>query len=313
MTELSIDLKKILSQIREQTFYIIKEGWPEMSELMNVMLPDPLDPMALLPIAVSVAVGADAEELIPISASVLLFDLSLRIIDDCADLDNPKALHLAIGKGAAINYAMSFNALALKKIWEEGRTHNVSDALLANYFEAYLNVCKGQHSDLNVIANTLDEYKNIVRMKTVAAYEFATVIGSLTVVSNESDVKLCRECGNRIAWMSQILNDIEGLWFPQTTNNRELEKGSFPVLYALESDEVNAQKLRKIYSSKNLNRKAVCSLLDEMNIRTQLIELAMDYRDEALKIIHKARNPEGEKILKIWFDWMLRDTTHLLR
>ena len=187
------------------------------------------------------------------------------------------------------------------------------DGIIDNYFSSFLQVCQGQDNDINRSVSTLVEYEEVVKRKTVAAYEFAAVVGARAASADSTTIDLCAQCGEHLGWMVQILDDLEALWFPVMENDPEIERLTFPVLLGLTIDHPNAQTLERLYRAKEYDRPRICALLDEMNVRTRLMNLALDHRDKAIEILeHDSFNPEGGAILKLWLDWLMRDGTRLL-
>ncbi|MEP0857170.1 polyprenyl synthetase family protein [Trichocoleus sp. DQ-U1] len=313
MNELSVNLIDTLVRIRNQAVAMSKGSWSELETLIDSILPDPLNPIALLPIATGKAVGGKLDELIHVAAAVVLIDGSLRIIDDCADKDNPDALYESIGVGRSVNYAMALNTIATRELWRSSLSSDMVKGLLNNYFCSFLQVCQGQDFDINKRINSLPEYQEIVKLKTVAAYEFAAVVGARIACSESNAIALCSNCGAHLGWMTQILDDIEALWFPITENSLEIEKLSFPILLGLTINHSNAHLLEKLCHEKEFDRIQICKLLDEMKVRTRLMNLALDHRDKAIESLSGSLNPEGSQILKIWLDWLLRDGARLLK
>ncbi|MEO1352867.1 MAG: polyprenyl synthetase family protein, partial [Cyanobacteria bacterium J06635_15] len=283
MNELSLDLVEILVNIRNQILTITEEEWPELGNLIDSVLPNPLNPMALLPIATGRAVGGNVRDLIPIASAVILFDLSLRIVDDCADQDDSGAIYHAIGIGRAVNYAMALNTIATRELWRVALPADRLSKLLTAYFHSFLQVCRGQDDDLSKRVTTLDSYQEVVRLKTIAAYEFAAAIGAHVGTADSDAISTCSVCGVHLGWMAQILNDIEALWFPKLENHPEIKKMTFPVLLGLSIDHPNAKEIENLYRIQAFDRAHMCALLDEMDVRTRLMNLALDHRDRAIK------------------------------
>src|SRR5512144_1696098 len=111
MSAASFDLQATLADVRARVLSLGREAWPELGATVDAALPDPLDPWVLLPIATGVAAGARMEDLERAAAAISLVELSLRIVDDCADRDNPDALACTVGPGPAMNVALALQPL----------------------------------------------------------------------------------------------------------------------------------------------------------------------------------------------------------
>ena len=300
---------EVLARIRAHCLALCQAEWAELGALVNSIFPDPLDPIALLPIATGRAAGAALEDLEQAAAATLPVSLALRIVDDYADRDDPGALDQSIGPGRAMNAALALNAIGARQF---SRQHPFQGPIQDSYYRAFLQVCQGQDRDMAQPASSLADYEAIVRLKTVAAYEFAAGIGARLASADPDLIARCSQCGLHLGWMTQILDDIESLWFPVAESAADVEKPTFPVLLGLRMDHPNAQLLGKLYQAQTYDRLRICALLDEMDVRRQLMHTALDHRDAALEALRGAPNPEGAAILQLWLDWLLRDGAHLL-
>lgn len=161
-------------------------------------------------------------------------------------------------------------------------------------------------------ATTLPEYEGIVRLKTVAAYEFATGVGARLATSDSNAADLACQCGTHLGWMIQILDDIEALWFPIQGQDTVIERRTYPVLFGLTMSHPRRPALQQLSELKSFDRVQMCRVLDEMNVRPTLLNLALDHRDKAVQLLEAAPDPEGSAILRLWLDWLLRDGARLL-
>ncbi|MBN2147580.1 MAG: polyprenyl synthetase family protein [Anaerolineales bacterium] len=301
-----LDIRLILAHIRLCCLALCQQEWLALAEIADALLPDPLDPIALIPIATGCASGSPPiDDLEQAAAALLLVSLSLRIADDCADQDNPNALYQEIGLGRAVNAALAFNAIGAR----EFSHHN---QITGFYNHAFLQVCRGQDADIAQFVDSLADYEQIVRHKTVAAYEFAAALGAHIATTDPAIIARCSQCGVHLGWMAQILDDIETLWFPETESPTEFKKTAFPILLGLSIDHPNAKLLGEIIHTQEYDRTRICELLDDMDVRARLIHTALDHRDAALTTLRGAPHPEGADILNLWLNWLLRDAARLI-
>lgn len=304
MKEVSIDLKEVLADIRERVLALGEAAWPELPYLIERSLPNPLPPMSLLPIVASEAVGVRTDKVIEVAAHIVLLDIALRTVDDCADEDNPNALYRFIGIGRAMNMAMALQTIASSGL---GRLNSIS----SEYYMSLLQVCRGQERDMKHAATTMEEYIATVKLKTVAAYRFSVLAGGLVGTEDEKLLAHCAQCGEHIGWMAQILDDIESLWFPAVTDRQTEELFTFPLFYGLGKSHPSVVELKAYMDSAHRDRTEICALLDDLNIRQELMGLALDHRDMAYQALGEPLCREGAAILKILLDWLLRDGARL--
>lgn len=305
-------VEDVLARIRERAVEMTAASdWPGAGDLTGAVLPDPLAPMALLPVATGVAAGAEIADLLDVAAAVCLFDVALRIVDDCADGDNPVGLHVGIGIGRAVNYAMALSTIASRRLCGASGDAPRSRALAEHCARAFVHVCRGQDADLSASVDSLSSYQEVVALKTVAAYEFAAAAGARIAPSDEAVVAACSRCGEHLGWMAQVLDDVEALWFP-VVDDDPIEKPTYPVLLGLTLDHPAARRLAALCRERPSRRAPICATLDEMDVRTRLMSVALDHRDAALECLAGTPQPAGRDILVHWLDRLLRDAARLV-
>jgi geranylgeranyl diphosphate synthase type I len=312
MNEIFSNLAGVLKEVRLQAVVLAQKAWPELGIIVDTALPEPMDPVALLPVATGIACGAEIGELIPVAATVIVAGLGLRILDDCADQDNPDALYLSIGSGRAMNAAAALCTVAACALSQTQLPRDRRECLISDYFSAFLQVCQGQDQEARGRARTLSEYQQVVKAKTVAAYEFAAVAGARIATADPASIARSKACGTNLGWMQQILDDIEALWFPEGPSDLSYGCLTFPVLYGLSIEHARAHELSRLCSTNAYNEEQICALLDEMDVRRKLMTLALDYRDNALASLGPPLHSHGPTILKLWLDWLFRDGERLL-
>lgn len=312
MNDLLPDLPAILANIRGQAIALAGGAWPELGALTDDLLPDPMDPVALLPVATGLACGGGVAALTPLAAAVVVMATGLRILDDCADNDDPDAFAQTAGAGRAANTAAALSAAALQAIARLPVPPDQREHLLSDSLAAYLQVCAGQEQDMVAQVRTLDGYLLIVQAKTVAAYEFVALAGARLAAADDELLARCRECGAHIGWLTQILDDIEALWFPEGPSDLELGRLTFPVLYGLAMEHPQRRSLRVQLAGPRCEVSKVRALLDEMGVRRQLMDQALDHRDAALAALAAPLHPTGQAVLQPWLDWLFRDGNRLL-
>lgn len=316
----NLDLPQILTHIRQQAVTVGQQQWLALGDFLATTLPDPLDPIALLPFATGLATGeatgnttaAQRERLVQGAALIVLANLALRIIDDCADQDDEQSVERVLGLGRAVNYAVALNNVVSQALWQMGQDLPQLQPLYVAYLNAWLTVCHGQDLDLRQVANSLQTYHAVVERKTVAAYEFAAQLGAALSTTEATSIAHCQQCGQHLGWMAQVLDDIEALWFPGAAGHNEINKYTFPLLWGLNQPGPAAQHLAAIYQHPNKDRLQICALLDEMQARVHLLEFALNHRDQALAHLKALPNPAGKQLVEIWLNWLLRDGQKLI-
>lgn len=307
-----LNLKNTLNDIRNYSIKLVKENWSEL-DFVDYLVPNPMDPMALLPVVTGSSYGAKPDDIIPVASTVVLAGIALRIFDDCADKDSKNALYLSTGIGRAIHIATGVSMIATKSIQQMSIPNDRRNNFVNDYFHTFLQVCKGQDQDINRIASTLSEYQQVVQEKTVAAYEFAAIAGTYVATSDAYAMTRSKECGAHLGWIQQILDDMEALWFPEESDgNGNEEHNTFPVLYGLSLKNPHTANLQLLASSKERDSEKICAVLDKMDVRSKLMTMALNHRDNALSILDSTPHPKYREILQHLLDWQFRDGDRLL-
>jgi geranylgeranyl pyrophosphate synthase len=307
-----VDPAILLADVRREAVALSRDAWPELGALVDAALPEPMDPVALIPVASGLACGAEPEGLVPAAAAIVLAAVALRVVDDCADRDNPAALDLAIGPGRAINAAVALGTVSARALGRLPLPAKRREGLVEAHAAALLRVCQGQDHELNAPVATLDDYRSLVRAKTVAAYEFAAAAGAMVATSDMLAQARCRGCGAHLGWLTQILDDVEALWFPDGPDDLSLGRLTFPLLHGLSLDHPLAPALRGLFWPNEPDPPRVRELLDRMQVRRDLLSQALDHRDEALAALAPPLDPRGQALLRLWLDWLFRDGERLL-
>jgi geranylgeranyl pyrophosphate synthase len=296
-----------LARVRAACLALGEAAWPELANLLDEALPEPLDPEALLPVATGLACGGSLADLEPVAAAVVLGGASLRILDDCADQDDAGGVAARIGIGRAANAAAGLSLAALRALSTRGA------ALADAYTVAYLRVCQGQERDQCAPVATLEEYESVVRLKTVAAYRFAAEAGALAAGAGPGEVDRAGRCGSDLGWCQQILDDLEAWWFPGAAGERDAGRLTYPALYGSTIEHPRVGEARRLLADgPGVERERWRELLDAMGTRPRLMALALDHRDAALDILNPPMRPEGRRLLELLTDWLFRDAERLL-
>ena len=303
--ELLKEMKILLDAVRKHAIDLVaKGGNNELAIIVNENLQNPLQVTVLFPFVSGKSLGINTSELIEIASCVLLSDMALRIADDCADKDNPYALYKRIGVGRSMNLVLLLTTISSNRF-------SANNELRKGYHSSLINVCIGQEYDMTKLPADLDEYTEIVSLKTIAAYRYAFLSGALSHTNDENTIDTLTQCGEHLGWMAQILDDIETLWKP-LYNKEKLNTFTFPILYGLQLTHPKAITLRTLIQNPTPNSYEIYTVLDEMNLRHESMHIALDHRDQALQLLKDNFPKEGANMLKIILDWLFRDAQLLL-
>jgi geranylgeranyl pyrophosphate synthase len=302
-------LAPVLAELRRHAVASAPPAWPALTPVIDGVLADPLPPHMALPLMATHAAGAPLDRGVPFAVAWTLISAAVRVIDDCGDDDDPRALHHVVGVGRAINYAsalLQLSTLVLHAIPAElGR-----DDLVAEYAAASLQLAAGQDRDLAGGVADRDHYVRIVQDKTCAGYVFAAFGGARIAGAAPEVIEACRKAGYHIGMVLQLLDDLESARMER--GDLAQGKRTFPVWQGLaRTDHVASHELRAlIFDARAAHHAArIRALLDELDVpRAVLAEAA---RERRLALAALARCPGGNSLLAGYFETIFADTADL--
>jgi len=163
---------------------------------------------------------------------------------------------------------------------------------------ACLALCEGQYFDMAFEGRldvSLDQYLNMIRLKTAALMAAATQIGAVLATEDAHAIERCYQFGERLGLAFQIQDDILGTWGDEQSTGKSAasdirdRKNSFPVVFALgqSQDRQAAHELSELYARPApLDRNAIDAVLDilqAVDARQQAEDMATYYYQMALQ------------------------------
>jgi geranylgeranyl pyrophosphate synthase len=315
MASITDRLAATLDRVRAAAVESAAARWPELRELLAVWLPRPTDPQIALPLAAAVAVGAELEDAVPFAAAWAIVTWSVRVLDDCADQDNPRALHLHIGLPRAANLGaggLLHAGAVLGRL--PGEPARVAD-VLRGYHDAAVQACGGQDRDIAAPPASLEAYLALVEDKTACAFAFAAWGAARLHTDDEAHLRAARACGRHVGIMLQILDDLEACWFPLGGSDLAMGKRTLPLFFGLaQADHPDRPELARLLASAVpwAEERRVLEILDAMEIRRRLVWAALEERDRARAAIAALPHGDGAALLDVFLDWSFRDAEQML-
>ena len=165
--------------------------------------------------------------------------------------------------------------------------------------KSYLKMMEGQYLDITyetIPSISINQYLEMIELKTGALIESAMYLGSLTKIKN-SNRKLnnhMKSIGHKFGRIYQIRDDILGVWGTNKTGkpvgaDLYRKKKSLPAVHALNSESKYVKdKMHSIFSSENIDKNNVENILDlmeENNTFRYCQTLAEHYWKQAIEII----------------------------
>jgi geranylgeranyl diphosphate synthase type I len=264
--------------------------WPDFEwQIERHLTRTKLPRHVILPLACAHATGGDARAAISAAVACSFLILATRWFDDAQDRDRRESLCNEIGGGRATNMA----AAALTVAW---RVLSEDHALAAGVREAFgrhtIALARGQDRDLRFsVAGTLDEYWTLMREKTGAALALACEMGAWSGgAGNEVNAAACARFGQHAGVLMQILDDLDGAFFPDGKGDLRSGKATLAVLYGLAVDHDAREELAEIVHLGLLCKYSdrVREILDGIDTREFLVWAAFEERRQALEAISSA-------------------------
>lgn len=244
------------------------------------------------------AAGGDIERALPAAAAIELVHNFSLVHDDIEDGDEERRGRPTVwkvwGEAQAINVGDGLFALshsALHRLSERG-LHPAEVVAVAQALDAACTaLCQGQYLDLSFESRlevTVEEYLEMVRLKTAALIACATRVGAMLATDEETLIEDYRRFGENLGMAFQMVDDILGIWGePEVTGKPAAsdiarKKKTLPIVYALEK-EPNALKgisSQEMLSEEDVRR--VLGILNELKARDYAQGMAEDYRKQAL-------------------------------
>lgn len=301
------DLRPVLARVRALVLSGPAAGFPALPGV----LPDPLPPFVQLPLATCCAAGGVPDDAARLAAAWTLVSFGVRILDDCADQDNPRALHLHQGMGRTLHLATALLHLASWQI-QQLTPPAVRDAIVEDYQRACLRVWAGQDRDIRGGIPTLDDYLRLVEDKTACGFAFIAAAGARLITADPAIVAACRACGHHVGILLQLLDDLEACWFPDGPSDLAQGKLTFPVWFALAREHEHRDELRCLVAQPQHHEVRIRAILDGLDMRRYLVWAALEERDRAVAAIAACPEPAGLRILHAYLDDIFRDVADLM-
>lgn len=301
------DLLPVLARVRALVLAGPAVDFPALAEI----LPDPLPRFVLLPLATCRAAGGSIEDGEPLAAAWTMVSFGVRILDDCADQDNPKAVHLHYGMGRALNLATALLNLAAWRM-QQLTPPAARESIVEDYQRACLRVWAGQDRDIRGGVQTLADYLRLVEDKTACGFAFIGAAGARLATLDQAVVSACRACGYHVGLMLQLLDDLEACWFPDGPGDLAQGKLTFPVWFALAREHEHRDELRRLVEQPQHHEPRIREILDGLDMRRYLVWAALEERDRAVAAVSACPEPAGRHILQAYLDHTFGDVAGLM-
>jgi geranylgeranyl diphosphate synthase type I len=157
-------------------------------------------------------------------------------------------------------------------------------------------LCEGQYLDLlweERPAVAVAQYLEMIERKTAGLFQCAAELGASCADAGPEVQRHCSSYGRAIGMAFQIADDLLGVWGPEAETGKTADldvanrKKTLPILLGLCAPEsADSQRLRILFAAEGRLTPAqtaeATDLLSRLGSRSQTLEVACRYRDEAL-------------------------------
>lgn len=318
-----LDYQEIISIVQheiEQTSY---KGYPtELYEPMNYMIQ--LGGKRLRPVTTLLAAQLFSEEVskaLPAAKAIEVFHNFTLIHDDIMDKAPLRRGKETVHEKWDDNIAILSGDTLLIEVYNhflEGNYKNIAE-ILKVFNQIAIEVCEGQQLDMNFEKRedvTIDEYINMIRLKTSVLVGGAFKIGALVANASESDATLIYEFGENLGIAFQLKDDYLDCFGDPEKFGKQVggdilsNKKTFMMLKALEMDTTG--ELKKSIYQNEFNPKKKIDFVKSLYKKLKVDELAFDlmeaYYRKAIQSLNKIESPQfsKNKIIQFAEDLMQR-------
>lgn len=295
--------------VRSQVLSSLPTWWGELGHLAHEILPNPLEPSSLLPMAACEAAGGERGRALAMCAAWTLIGASVRILDDCADADNPSGLDRAIGAGRAMNIATALMTQATGQLLMLPVPPKRRDRILSLFVASSMRVWAGQDRDMRGGIENLSEYLTLVNDKTGVGFAAACGAGTLCATDREADIVASYRCGLQIGTLLQLLDDIEALWAPDGPSDWCIGKTTYPVLAAIERSPEAGREIRALLKrgDRAETEAQLLAVLDQLDMRRVTLAVALEHKRIAIRELEAVSEAEQCGLMRGILDWVTRD------
>jgi len=175
--------------------------------------------------------------------------------------------------------------------------------VLDRFNETAAGVCEGQQFDMNfevLPTITVDEYINMIRLKTAVLLGFSMELGGILGDADEKSCEYLRTVGTSAGIGFQLKDDLLDVYGDAATFGKQVggdilaNKKTFLLIRALEKAEGKIKKeLEKLLTDKTISDKAkisgVTKIYDQLGIKEEAEALIQEHFDRAIESLGKVK------------------------
>jgi len=320
-----LEYQEIISLVQDEIEQTSYTGYPsELYEPMNYMIQ--LGGKRLRPVTTLLATQLFSGEIsraIPAAKAIEVFHNFTLIHDDIMDKAPLRRGKQTVHEKWNDNIAILSGDTLLIEVYNhflEGNYSNLSE-ILKVFNRTAIEVCEGQQLDMNFETRndvTIEEYINMIRLKTSVLVGGAFKIGALVANANELDSNLIYEFGVNLGIAFQLQDDyLDCFGDPQKFGKQVggdiiSNKKTFMMLKALEIDSTG--ELRNRISEKEFDSQekvdSVKELYKKLKVDQKAFELMNQYYAKGIQSLNQIQSLDDakNKIIRFAEDLMKRSS-----
>ena len=288
-------------------FYAMQEyhlGWRDLELRAAAADPGKLIRPQLALLACE-AVGGDAQQALPLAASIQLAHDFTLLHDDIQDNSDLRRGRVTVWKQWGL--AQGINAgdgmlliahLALYQLADADVPPTIVLEVARRFDRTVLDVCEGQFLDISFegrLSIDEDDYLGMIGRKTAALIAGATSLGALVGGAEPVSVEAMADFGWNLGLAFQIQDDVLGIWGDPSRTGKPYaadllqRKVSLPIIRALRYEPAGSV-LRQVYRQPALDGQAIADALDALamtDARRSCEALAAAYHQQALAALER--------------------------
>ena len=181
------------------------------------------------------------------------------------------------------------------------------------FMQTSVEVCEGQQYDLDFETQeevTIDEYLNMIRLKTAVMLAGCLKIGAILANAPENDQNALYQFGINIGLAFQLVDDLLDVYADTETFGKETggdiqaNKKTYPYLLALQkANEMQKAQLQHYFSSDHYDKEekfnAIKTIFDELRCKEDTEKIVDQYLEKAYQNIEEiSLNDEQKESLR---------------
>lgn len=205
-----------------------------------------------VPLLVHEAIAGDGRPALPVAAACTIFCLGADLLDSVIDDELPPPWD--VRDPAEVNLAAATLLGALPQLavarLREGTPPARLWALAALFADALLEINAGQHEDL-LLSNredvSLEDSRAMAERKSGSAGALLAKAGAVLATEDPHTILSYAAFGSRLGTAKQLINDVQGIWGEDVSQDLFNGRRTLPVVHALSTLRgEQREKLRKL-------------------------------------------------------------------